>query len=328
MVPSRRHLLLGMGASLVAALEPACTRFTVVPPAPGSDPDQGPAPGPTVCGVRLTTFRTDDDRAEGHPDANEVHTELWLLGADGRRELVHRSRDPAWTRADLAPGRYELLVVEVSDGSRAEKPHGRDLHRFDVREGQLADVRLTIRSVPWEALVVVFFVVVIVLVAAVLLGGGGRGGPPRVGLPRPPVPLLLLPPPILLPPRILWLPCDVYVGVPLVLWDVDLPPPSAPPPGPGVARVTPPQGPEDAVAVTFFTPMRASDLGPDTLQIVGPDGPVAVGVSVDEGGRSARVRPLRPLPPGRWSARVLGRALRDERGVPIGYEVQVPFTVR
>jgi hypothetical protein len=132
------------------------------------------------------------------------------------------------------------------------------------------------------------------------------------------------------PVRITLLPCDVYLGDPA--WTLDyaeeLPPPPPPPRGPGLASITPPHGDRrGAVVVRFTSPMRPADLGPDTLLLVGPDGPVAMGVAVVGDGRSASVRPLHPLTPGRWGVRVLGRALHDVAGETLGYDAQVAFTV-
>ena len=126
----RRQFLTSLAAVATTA---GCTRFAL--PAPGAIEEPGPGPR---AGVRLRTFATDADRRDGVPFAHEVHTELWLLREDGPRELVHRSRDGAWTRGDLVPGRYELVVVEVSDGEQARAPKGRDTRRFDVAEGELA----------------------------------------------------------------------------------------------------------------------------------------------------------------------------------------------
>lgn len=314
----RRQFLTSLAAVATTA---GCTRFAL--PAPGALDEPGPGPR---AGVRLRAFATDADRRDGVPFAHEVHTELWLLREDGPRELVHRSRDGAWTRGDLVPGRYELVVVEVSDGEQARPPKGRDTRRFDLAEGELADVVLTVRSFPWEAVVVVGIVVIIIVGVLILLSGKSDGLLPKP--PPPPSPALVAQTLLIPPgPHLLFLPVDVYVSAPWPDDDYgDYPPPAPPPTGPYIASISP-RGLGDTVVVHFSTPMRAADLGPDTLRIQGPGGPVAVGVSLDEDGRAARVRPLRPLPPGRYGFRVYGKALHDEDGTTLDQDVQIGFDV-
>lgn len=317
--PSRRALL--AGAAAIAAS--GCTRFSVRDPESLTEPGDEPR-----AGVQIVAYENDHDRGEGTVYAYEVETELWLLHDDGARELVHRSRAPNWRRIDLVPGEYEVVVGKVSDGKTASDPDGATKKRFTVAQDQLAVVRLTLKSVPWEALfIVAIVVVVLVVVAAVLAGNAGNGnGLPRPWFPPPPPPLP--PPPFLVPPVfvVVW-PVDVYGEG----WDESDTAPRLPPPppasGPAIAEVSPP-APDGGVLVRFTEPMRETDFGPDTLQLLGPGGPVAVGVMVETEQHAVRVRPLRRPAPGEWRVRVLGRALRDVDGVALGYDAQVPFTVR
>ncbi len=338
----RRALLQGL-LGLTALVATGCTRYTL------RDPTTIGTQTELRAGVRVATFANDDARNDGSTYPHEVHTELWLLGEDGRRELVHRSRHPDWTRDDLVPGRYELRVVEVSDGKEARTAAGKQKRRFTVAAGDRAEVALTLKSFPWEAVVVVLIAVVIVvgvilLVAAVAGGGGkggggsiplGSGGGPKGGGPPPlgvdpgvlHVAAVLLDP--LTPLRILALPCDVYfIGPP---WPIeyadDVPPPPPEPAAPGIAAIRPPRTATEAAELTFTKPMKLGDLGPDTLQIVGPDGMEAVGVSFSPDGFLAWVRPLRPLTPGHWRVRALGRAIHDEDGRALGYDAQVGFDI-
>lgn len=332
--PSRRALLVGLGALAAAG----CTRFAL--PGPSALPAVTAATGGPRAGVRVTTYASDEARRSGEAYVHEVHLELWLVR--GReRELVHRARHPQWLRADLVPGRYELVVVEVSDGTRARAPAGRTTRTFTVADGELAEVVLTIESFPWEAVVAVTIVVVVVVAVVAVLasnGGGPPGGmsvtPGGGGGGSPAVPAVhpgsvhfyggwFVEPAV----HILIWPVDVYLDA--EAWDeADLAdrPPRAAPEAPAVEAIEAVDA-DGTVEVRFSRPIRRGDLGPDTLGIHGLDGRVAVGVSVSRDRRTAWIRPLRPLAPGRWAARVLGRAIHDDAGVAIGHDVQVGFDV-
>jgi hypothetical protein len=318
-----------------------CTRFSLRPQVALSNVVPEPR-----AGVRLRTFANDATRKAGESYIHEIHTELWLLRSEGVRELVHRARVPEWSRDDLVPGRYELVVVQVSNGVSAAAPAGRRSRRFQVEEGQAAEIALTVQSVPWEGLLVVFIVfsVVVVLVAVLVVangglgGGGGGNGAPGGGSPGMTGtgmakfgPVTATPGDVaaalLWPTRILILPADVYIGTPWPYdYDRDYPPPPPQPAAPGILSILP-HGPDGGVSIRFTEPMRTTDLGPDTLILADQAGPTAEGISVDPDGMCAHVRPLRPLAPGHWTVRVRGKAIGTVRGVSLGYDAQVGFDV-
>ena len=321
-------------AAVLAALLglQGCTRFQVQTARPVAT-----AP----ASVELRVFETDADRSEGDVFDGDVAIELWRQHGD-HWELVSRGNAKALADLSLPAGTWKMVVTGVERDGQMVPPPGRQEHKFTVAEGQAARLDLTVRSVPWEALIVVTVVVVaaVVVTAVVVssatggngnsnvlsgLGGltpGGSAGPGYV--PGQHVPAVYVSPgplvDLLLPnPDLVNLVVDVTVAVP-----VDLPPECGRAPH---AQIVPAAHPGDPVVVHFDTRLDPDSFGPDTLTLIGPAGPVPFGVYSPDRGASAVLHPLKPLAPGTWQLTVDSAAMHTRSGCVAGRGIAARFPV-
>jgi hypothetical protein len=326
MIPTRRALLLGASAAAASG----CTKLIKLEPL-----DLRAATPSPAAGVSFRAFRNAGDRSSERVFDGEVVVELYLLGQDDRRELVHRSRTGSFDRDDLVPGDYELEILEVTVDGRTEPPEGQNHVKFTLEEGEVARVHMVVKAVPWATIVIVALIVVIVVALVVWAvmqsqsrspsGGPGPKPPPLRPNHRPP-----RPPPRYHPPHVtvgIWVPIVWVDTGPVYVWE------GGPPPwreGGGVETIIapPPDRPADAVVVRFRTQMDAFWFDPTTLALVDEAGrAAAVGISSPDEGWSAHIRPLRPLHAGKWRVRVAGPGLTDRNGRSAGQATEMPFTI-
>lgn len=295
--------------ALALANASACTRFKVQ-----TSPLAGAAIGAAAgaAGVSFRSFEHDGDVRHARPFDGRVQVDLWREVGD-HWELVVRSDAPEWSRADLVPGEYRLELGAITTDGEVDDPAGRTRARFTLAEGETTDVRVTLRSTPWETLVVITVAAVVVAVVVVAVVAR-QGKLPEPGVLRPP---RFRPPPPFFPPH----PHPHVVYVPVVVDWYWTPVPYRPEEA-DRARITSlalpgPDHPDGAVLIGFDRPMDGAYFGPDTLQLADAAGrPVATGVYYDGARQTARVTPLRPLPDGDYALTVLAPELRDTRGKP------------
>jgi hypothetical protein len=326
-----------LGALLSQAA--ACTRFQVHRSNAALADPAAPA------AVALRAFANDRGRAAGEPFHGQVQVEL--SRRDGAHwELVHRGNADALAAAEVTGGTWRLRVTGVQVGDRLVPPAGRQDRVFSVQPGQTAHIDLTVRSVPWEAILVVTVVVAVVVVAVVVVavvavgsqgggGGGGGGGfadlwnaltPPAKG-PGAGVPIG--------PPGGAVLHLDGSGGPLLPLVWVDTAPfdptvwddPEAD--DPHIRRIVPPapDEPAGAVRVEFDRRMDPATFDPAAIALTGANGDVTAGLWSPDRGRTAVLQPLRPLAPGAYTVVVDGSRVRTRKGAPLEHGAAVLFSI-
>ena len=252
----RRPVLRPVARLLLVALAPLAldgcvsigvSRAPLVPP-PG-------APAPQTGALAVSVFEKAGDRDAGRVVPYPVLSELARMTGSGE-ETVGRSMAPAWSLADLAPGKYRLRVTRrltpEGDIEALENPGDKT---FEVSAGEKTTVAVVQKKVPVFWIVVAALTVVALVVLAI---NGARHLPP-------PPPLPPLPP--------------VFVVIPLGgHGESGLP-------APGAADVSPAKGSVVSarrVTVTFLlsAPLAPDGIGENAVLAVGSkSGEIAGAVS-------------------------------------------------
>ena len=233
----RRPLLRPVARILLVALAPlaldGCVSIgvsrTALEPPPG-------ASAPLTGALAVSVFEKVADRDAGHVAPFPVLSELARVTGSGE-EAVGRSMAPAWSLADLPPGKYRLRVTRrltaEGDIEALENPGDK---AFEISAGEKTTVSVVLKKVP------VFWIVVaaLTIVALVILAIAGSR---HVHLPPPP--------PLPLPP--------VFVVIPVGGHG------DSGPPAPGAADVFPAKGSVVSARRVTVTFLLSAPLAPDGL---------------------------------------------------------------
>jgi hypothetical protein len=182
-----RPLLRPVARLLLVALAPlaldGCVSIGVSRAALDSAPG---APAPPTGALAISVFEKTGDRDAGRVASFPVLSELARV-TDSREEPVGRSMAPAWSLADLPPGKYRLRVTRrltaEGDIEALENPGDKS---FDVSAGEKTTVSVVLKKVPvfW---IVVATLTVVALVILAIAGARHSHLPPPPPLPLPPV---------------------------------------------------------------------------------------------------------------------------------------------
>ncbi len=272
----RRPLVRPVARILLVALAPlaldGCVSIGVSHSALEPPPE---ASAPPTGALAVSVFERAGDRDAGHVASFPVLSELARV-TGSVEEAVGRSMAPAWSLADLPPGKYRLRVTRrltaEGDIETLENPGDRT---FAISAGERTKVSVVLKKVP------VFWIVVAALtvVALVILAIAGSR---HVHLPPPP--------PLPLPP--------VFVVIPLGGHG------EAGMPAPGAADVFPAKGSVVSarrVTVTFLlsAPLAPDGVGENAVLALGSkSGEIAGTVSYLERDGLLRFLPSRDFAPG------------------------------
>ena len=183
----RRPLVRPVARILLVALAPlaldGCVSIGVsrsaLEPPPGSS-------APRTGALEVSVFEKIGDRDAGHVASFPVLSELARVTGSGE-ETVGRSMAPAWSLADLPPGKYRLRVTRrltaEGDIEALENPGDKT---FEIPAGEKTTLRVVLKKVPVFWIVVAALTVVALVILAI---AGSRHGhlPPPPPLPLPPV---------------------------------------------------------------------------------------------------------------------------------------------
>jgi hypothetical protein len=183
----RRPLLRPVARILLVALAPlaldGCVSIGVSRSA--LEPPPGSAVPPTGA-LAVSVFEKVGDRDAGHVAAYPVLSELARVTNSGE-EAVGRSMAPAWSLADLQPGKYRLRVTRrltaEGDIEALENPGDKT---FEISAGEKTTLSVVLKKVPvfW---IVVAALTVVALVILAIAGSRHVHLPPPPPLPLPPV---------------------------------------------------------------------------------------------------------------------------------------------
>src|ERR1035438_6497127 len=300
----RRPLLRPVSRLLLVALAPlaldGCVSIGVSRTALDFPPG---ASAPLTGALTVSVFEKAGDRDAGRVVAFPILSELARV-SDSGEEAVGRSMAPAWTLADLPPGKYRLRVTRrltaEGDIEALENPGDKT---FEVSAGGKTTVSVVLKKVPvfWIVLAAVTIVALVVLAIA-----GARHLPP-------PPPLPPLPP--------------VFVVIPLGR-------PGAAGFVPGAADVFPAKGSVVSarrVTVTFLlsAPLAPDGVGEDAVLTLGSkSGEIAGAVSYLPRDGLLSFSPSRDFAPGETVTVTLDLSkLRGARGREGSGKVSTSFLV-
>jgi hypothetical protein len=183
----RRPLLSPVARLLLVALAPlaldGCVSIGVSRAALDSPPG---ASAPLTGALAVSVFEKAGDRDAGHVAAFPVLSELARM-TDSGEEAVGRSMAPAWSLADLPPGKYRLRVTRrltaEGDIEALENPGDKT---FEVSAGGKTTLSVILKKVPvfW---IVVAALTIVALVILAIAGARHAHIPPPPPLPLPPV---------------------------------------------------------------------------------------------------------------------------------------------
>src|ERR1017187_5402207 len=267
----RRPLLRPVSRLLLVALAPlaldGCVSIGVSRTALDFPPG---ASAPLTGALTVSVFEKAGDRDAGRVVAFPILSELARV-SDSGEEAVGRSMAPAWTLADLPPGKYRLRVTRrltaEGDIEALENPGDKT---FEVSAGKKSTVSVVLKKVP--VLAAVTIVALLVLAIA-----GARHLPP--------------PPP--LPPL-----APIFVVIPVGGHG------DSGPSAPGAADIFPAKGSlvsARRVAATFLltAPLASDGVGEDAVLALGSkSGEIAGAVSYLPRDGLLRFSPSRDFAPG------------------------------
>jgi hypothetical protein len=233
------------------------------------------APTPPTGALAVSVFEKAGDRDSGRVASFPVLSELARVTGSGE-EAVGRSMAPAWSLADLAPGKYRLRVTRrltpEGDIESLENPGDRT---FEISAGEKTTVSVVLKKVPVFWIVVAALTVVALVILAIAVSRHAHLPPP---------------PPLPLPP--------VFVAIPLGGHG------ESGPPAPGAADVFPAKGSVVSarrVTVTFLlsAPLAPDGVGENAVLALGSkSGEIPGSVSYLERDGLLRFLPSRDFAPG------------------------------
>ena len=178
----RRPLLRPVARLLLVALAPlaldGCVSIGVsraaLEPPPG-------ASAPPTGALAVSVFEKAGDRDAGRVASFPVLSELARV-TDSGEEAVGRSMAPAWSLADLPPGKYRLRVTRrltaEGDIEALENPGDRT---FEISAGEKTTVSVVLKKVPVFWIVVAALTVVALVILAI--AGVAARPPPAASSP-------------------------------------------------------------------------------------------------------------------------------------------------
>jgi hypothetical protein len=181
--PVARLLLVALGPlALDGCVSIGVSRSRLEAPAGSSAPRTG--------ALSVSVFEKAGDRDAGRVVRFPVLSELDRVAGSGE-ETVGRSMAPAWSLADLPPGKYRLRVTRrltaEGDIEALENPGDRT---FEISAGEKTTVNVVLKKVPVFWIVVAAVTVVALVVLAI---SGARHLPPPPPLPPLPPVFVVIP---------------------------------------------------------------------------------------------------------------------------------------